>query len=198
MVHTAQHSVSMCVSQALSFFSGFPVEQTLLKYTGPHAYTNTINSGACLLLHLFPDQKNHTHTRSHAHAPVHTQTAFLWEMKMLKNLWVLFIAEESLSECFETNGQRHHSSVWFTVWKTLHLHCDSTDRPVTRVLENTFLHGLAGVFTSSLTHLLHIMWWILRFSNLTHWTPQTHLFQTEPSLPHSDKIRRWTLTNMVY
>jgi len=73
MVHTARLSVSMRVSVALSLFSGFRVEQTLLKHTGPHAYTNTINSGACLHLHLFPDQDTHTHAR----APVHTQTAFL-------------------------------------------------------------------------------------------------------------------------
>ncbi len=84
MAHTAQHSVSMCVSEALSFFSGFRVEQTLLKHTGPHAHTNTINSGACLHLHLFPDQKN-THTRSHAHAPVHTQKQpFFEERKCYK------------------------------------------------------------------------------------------------------------------
>lgn len=77
MAHTAQHSVSMCVSEALSFFSGFRVEQTLLKHTGPHAHTNTINSGACLHLHLFPDQKTHTHAVTHMHPYTHKNSLSL-------------------------------------------------------------------------------------------------------------------------
>lgn len=145
MVHTAQLSVSTCVSVALSLFSGFRVEQTLLKHTGPHAYTNTINSGACLHLHLFPDQKTHTRAVTHMHR--HTQTAFLWGTQMLKVLWVLFISvlrqmdrdtihlfdllcekQSSFTLCPQI-GQLHMSSNHFLTWVSWCLHKFSDTLP---------------------------------------------------------------------
>lgn len=97
----------------------------------------------------FIPRPKHTHTRTHghAHAPVHTQTAFLWGTQMLNVLWVLFISV--LRQMY-----RDHSSVWFTVWKALHSHCVHKSASHT-CPQITFLHGLAGVFTSFLTHYLH-------------------------------------------
>lgn len=142
MVHTAQLSVSMCVSVALSLFSGFRVEQTLLKHTGPHAHTNTINSGACLHLHFTP---RHTHARSHAHVPVHTQTAFLWGTQMLKVLWVFAVFWDKCIEtpficliyCVKSTsftlcpqiGQTHLSSNHFLTWVSWCLHKFSDTLP---------------------------------------------------------------------
>lgn len=79
---------SPCVSEALSFFSGFRVEQTLLKHTGPHAYTNTINSGACLHLHLFPNQKN-THRESRTCTRTHTNSLSLRNENAKKSVSVI-------------------------------------------------------------------------------------------------------------
>lgn len=190
MVHTAQLSVSMCVSVALSLFSGFRVEQTLLKHTGPHAYTNTINSGACLHLHLFPDQKTHTYTQSRTRTH-HTQTAFLWGTQMLKVLWVLFISVLR-HQWIETP----FICLIYCVKSSLPSHCVHRSASYT-CPQITFLHGLAGVFTSFLTHYLHIMperKWVALFSD-PFALAGTWFFQTESSLRQSDKIKREKLNS---
>lgn len=90
---------SPCVSVALQLFSGFRVEQTLLKHTGPHTYTNTINSGACFHLHLFPDQK-HTHMEARTHTHPFSYRHECKNFLVIHQRGVLVWA-------FKTNGQRH-------------------------------------------------------------------------------------------
>lgn len=180
MAHTAQHSVSMCVSEALSFFSGFRVEQTLLKHTGPHAHTNTINSGACLHLHLFPDQKTHTHAVTHMHPYTHKNSLSLRNANAKKSVSVIHRWEVPV---WDKWTETPFICLIYCVKSTLHLHCVHWLVSYTCPWI-TFLHGLAGVLTSSLTHYLHIVLErkeVLLFSDPLD-PADTWSFQTEPSL----------------
>lgn len=76
----------------------------------------------------------------------------------------------------------------YCVKSSLHSHCVHRSASYT-CPQITFLHGLAGVFTSFLTHYLHIMperKWVALFSDPLA-LAGTWFFQTESSLRQSDK-----------
>lgn len=98
---------------------------------------------------FIPWPKN-THTRGHAHAPVpHTNRLSLRNANAKKSLSVIHRWGDKWTEtlficliyCAKSTLQSH----------CVHRSASYTCPPI------IFLHGFAGVFTSSLTHYLHIM-----------------------------------------